>query len=198
MGLLGYGTGIASGKERRRRGRHPVTQEAVSPNSRRAIVIFDTRYGNTEKIARSLETGLKEDGIQTDCASTKQVNLQTLSTYDLVALGAPTEWLSASKPMKEFLDDLEGMDLSGKFGFAFDTKLSRPLSGSASKLIEKELKKLGIGLVAPRESAIVFATGSSMDTMTLKDGEEKRFEEIGRQVGKSLLKVAATETMAAK
>ena len=29
----------------------------------RACVVFDTRYGNTEKIARSLETGLKEAGV---------------------------------------------------------------------------------------------------------------------------------------
>jgi flavodoxin len=160
-----------------------MTQEIDTPNSKRSIVIFDTRYGNTENIARSLEAGLKHTGTQTDCINAKQVSPELLRKYGLIAVGAPTEWLTASKPMKEFFETLNGTDLSRKYGFAFDTKLSRLLSGSAAKFIEKEMKKIGLRLIAPSESAIVFATGSSMSTMRLKDGEEKRFEEIGRKIG---------------
>ena len=39
----------------------------------KAIVIFDTRYGNTEKIAKSLEIGLKEAGILTVCMNARDV-----------------------------------------------------------------------------------------------------------------------------
>lgn len=166
-----------------------ATSELISKSAtpKRAIVIFDTRYGNTEKIAKSLEAGLRESGIQTACVNAKEATLESLKEYDLIAVGAPTEWLSASKPMKEFLGKLESADLSGRYGFAFDTKLERPLSGSAGKHIEKEMKKLGLESIAPRESAAVFGTSSSMSSMTLKEGEDKKFEQIGLQVGTALL-----------
>jgi flavodoxin len=152
----------------------------------RACVIFDTRYGNTEKIARSLETGLKEAGIQTVCVNAKDVAVDSLKEYDLICVGAPTEWVTASKPMKEFLGKLKSVDLSGKCGFAFDTKLDAPLSGSAAKFIEKELKNLGLQIVLPRESAIVFGVKKEEGSMRLKEGEEKKFEQIGAQVGTAL------------
>jgi flavodoxin len=171
-------------------------EEGDPSNSRRAIVIFDTRYGNTEKIARSLEGGLKQVGIQTDCVSAKEVNLPSLREYDLIVLGAPTEWLTASKLMKDFLESLKGMDLSEKYGFAFDTKLSRPMSGSAAKLIEKELKRHGIRVIADRESATVFLQSGSITGAWLKDGEEKKFEEIGRRIGMALPNKAITEAIA--
>jgi len=127
----------------------------------RACVIFDTRYGNTEKIAKSFETGLKEAGIQTVCVNAKDVAVDSLKQYDLICVGAPTEGFTASKPMKEFLGKLKSIDLSEKYGFAFDTRLDWRLSGSAAKFIEKELANLDLQIIAPRESAIVFASKES-------------------------------------
>jgi len=149
----------------------------------RACIIFDTRYGNTEKIAKSLETGLKEAGVQTVCVNAKDVAVDSLKQYDLICVGAPTEWVTASKPMKEFLGKLKSTDLSGKHGFAFDTKFDAPLSGSAAKFIEKELKNLGLQIIAPRESAIVLGLKKEEGCARIKEGEEKRFEQVGLQVG---------------
>jgi flavodoxin len=154
----------------------------------RACVIFDTRYGNTERIAKSLETGLKEAGIQTICVNAKDVAVDSLKQYDLICVGAPTEGFTASKPMKEFLAKLRSIDLSGKHGFAFDTKLDWRLSGSAAKFIEKELSNLGLQIIAPRESATVFALKErgAITCATLKEEEEKKFEQVGTQVGTAL------------
>jgi flavodoxin len=152
----------------------------------RACVIFDTRYGNTEKIAKPFETGLKEAGIQTVCVNVKDVAVDSLKQCDLICVGAPTEWVTASKPMKKFLGKLKSTDLSGKHGFAFDTKFDAPLSGSPAKFIEKELKNLGLQIIAPRESAIVFGLKKEEDGARLKEGEEKRFEQIGTEVGTAL------------
>jgi len=154
----------------------------------RACVIFDTRYGNTEKIAKSFETGLKEAGIQTVCVNAKDVPVDSLKQYDLICVGAPTEGFTASKPMKEFLGKLKSIDLSGKYGFAFDTRLDWRLSGSAAKFIEKELNNLDLQIIAPRESAIVFASKErgAISGARLKEGEEKRFKQVGTQVGTAL------------
>ncbi len=75
--------------------------------------------------------------------------------------------------------------MSGKYGFAFDTKLDSRFSGSAAKFIEKELSSLGLQIIAPRESAIVFSLkekGANTGAR-LKEGEEDRFEKIGTQLG---------------
>ena len=148
-------------------------------------MIFDTRYGNTEKIARSFEKGLKEAGLQTVCVNARDVTVESLKEYDLICVGAPTEAFSASKRMKEFLGKLKSIDLSGKYGFAFDTKLDWRLSGSAAKFIEKELNNLGLRMIAPRESAVVLTLKEkgAITGARLKEGEEKRFGQIGLQVG---------------
>jgi flavodoxin len=151
----------------------------------KACVVFDTRYGNTEKIARSFEAGLQQAGIVTVCVNAKDLILDdSLAQYDMVCIGAPTEWHSASKPMKAFLRNLKGINLSGKYGFAFDTRFAAPLSGSAAKLIEKELRDRGILMIASRESAIV--AGAKGGAMLLKEGEEERFKEVGVRVGTAL------------
>lgn len=156
----------------------------------KAIIIYHTRFGNTERIAKSLEIGLKEaSGIQdvvcTNVRDVTAVDDDSLKEYDIICIGAPTEGFSAPKPIKEFLGKLKRVNLAGKYGFAFDTKVDSKLSGSAAKFIEKELKSQGLQIVAPRESAIVFAL-KEMGTITdarLKEGEDKRFEQVGLQLG---------------
>jgi len=154
----------------------------------KACVVFDTRYGNTETVARSFLAGLKEAGIEASCTNAKDADVDSLRQYDLICVGAPTEAFSASKPMKEFLGRLDSVGLSGKSSFAFDTKLNSRLSGSAAKFIEKELSGLGLQPLAPHESAIVFSLRErgAITGARLKDGEDERFEKIGRQVGMAL------------
>ena len=160
-----------------------VNSSGITNNERshiaNAAVIFDTKYGNTEKTAKSLETGLKHSNIMTVCINAEYVTTDLLTKCDLVCIGAPTHFLSASKSMKKFLSKLKGINLSGKYGFAFDTKFDSCMSGSAAKFIEKELRKLGLQIIAPRESAIVFGMKEKEGGARLKEGEEARFEQIG-------------------
>jgi len=155
----------------------------------RACVVFDSRYGNTEKIARSLAAGIAEAGVETECLNQRDVKVETLKGYDLVCVGAPTEAFSASKPIKDFVARLATAGLAGKWGFAFDTKLDWRISGSAAKFIEKELKRLGLRVLAPRESAIVFSPPAKdrASATKLKEGEEGRFRVVGKKVGTDLL-----------
>ena len=159
----------------------------------KAIVIFDTLYGNTQKIAEALANGLKETGTEADLVNIHQVRTEELSKYNLFVIGAPTQYLTASKPMKELLERLEGLDFAGKYGFAFDTKLGSPLSGSAAKYIEKKLAKVGLQIIRPRVSAIVIGKKKSSDQVgdsVLKEGMEDNFFVIGKELGTVLQKAA--------
>jgi len=155
----------------------------------KACVVFDSRYGNTEKIARSLESGIRGSGIETECLSSRDVKLERLRECDLVCVGAPTEAFTASKPIKDFIAKLEWVELSGKYAFAFDTRLDWRMPGSAAKFIEKRLERSGLLILAPRESAVVSTSRGRDGTKvtTLKEGEEQRFQQIGEQVGSALL-----------
>jgi|SRR5215212_2767810 flavorubredoxin len=167
-----------------------VSQSRCMRVDMKAIIIYHTRYGNTERIAKSLEIGLKKASDIEDvlCSNVRDIVLSatdnSLKEYDIICIGAPTEGFSAPKPIKEFLAKLKKrVNLTGKYGFAYDTKVDSKLSGSAAKFIEKELKNQGLQIIAPRESAIVFALNTGAK---LKEGEDKRFEQIGLQLGTEL------------
>ena len=144
---------------------------------KRAIVIYDTKFGNTEKIARALAHGMEKQWIKVVCVKTNEVDIDKLVEYDFLAVGGPTHTFGVSKPMKAFLEKLKRVDLKGKKAFAFDTKYKSWWAGSAGKRIEKTLKKLGMSIVKPHASAIV--TGSEGP---LQEGMEELFEQIGSEL----------------
>jgi flavorubredoxin len=155
-----------------------------------AIVIFDSKFGNTAKIAKSLASGLQMAGVETACLSISDVEPQSLANYDLIAMGAPTQAFSASRPMKDFLNRLgETSVLKGKRGFAFDTRLDSRFSGSASKFIEKKLAELGMEIVRDRQSAIVGGSEGPLEA-----GEMEAFERIGFDMGSLLARIDANRS----
>lgn len=161
-------------------------QEASAQKSERksGIVVFDTKFGNTEKIAKSIAAGLERAGVAVECVGVSEAHPEALKDYDLIVVGAPTQAFTVSKPMKEFIDRLENVgDLAGKDFYAFDTKLPSRFSGSAAKYIESKLERMGLRPAGPRSSAI--RRGS---VFKLDDGEEKRFGLIGFELGTNLTK----------
>jgi len=62
----------------------------------KAIIVYDSRYGNTEKIAFDIAKGLKESQIEVVCSRTTEIDIEKLGNYDLIAVGGPTEIHRAS------------------------------------------------------------------------------------------------------
>jgi len=152
-----------------------------------AAVLFATRFGTTEIVAKAFERGLKEAGMETICARTSDVAPGSLQDYDLICLGGPTEVFTATRDVKDFLKAMRSINMKGRFGFAFDTKLDSRMSGSAAKYIEHVLDDWGLHMISERQSAIVTSRkeGGRIVGADLKEGEEIRFEELGAKVGKA-------------
>lgn len=149
---------------------------------RKAIVVFDTKFGNTERVAKSIAKGIENRGISSSCLAIGSVRPETLKECDLLVIGAPTQQFTASKPMKEFISRLEAEEgLDGKMFFAFDTKLPSRFSGSAAKYIESRLLRMGLHEIAERSSAV--GRGSEF---RLDEGELERFERLGEELGIAL------------
>jgi len=158
-----------------------------SSKKRSAAVLFASRFGTTEVVARALERGLKEAGMQTLCARTGEIPPKSLRDYDLICVGGPTEIFTATRQVKDFLSAMGGVGVAGRFGFAFDTKLGSRMSGSAARFIEHALDDHGLHMIAGRESAIVTSRkdGGRIVGAVLREGEESRFEQLGVRVGRA-------------
>lgn len=147
---------------------------------KKAIVIYDTRFGNTEKVAKALAEGMKTQGIKVDYIHLDKADVNKLNNYDILVIGGPTHMHGISKPMKAFLEKLTSVDIKAKKAFAFDTKVESWWAGSAAKGIEKKLKNLKMNIVKPHHSAIV--TGREGP---LADGTEEIFKQIGAEVAEA-------------
>ena len=164
----------------------------------KAIVVYDTRFGNTKKVAEALTRGIQKHNIDVKCGSVKDVKLDDLGKCDLIAIGAPTHFLTASKSMKEFLLRLESSysNSAVAYGFAFDTRYDCFFAGSAAKYIEKKLQKIGLQIIRPHSSAIVREVkqkvieegkGKTKSRTTLREGMEESIEAVGSEIGKTLV-----------
>jgi flavodoxin len=169
----------------------------------RAIVLFDTRYGNTEKVARALARGMEAAGVGTVCSNIAVADLSSLSEFDLIAVGGPTHYRTASDPMKKFLSSIDAIKLKGRLGFAFDTRKESFWAGSAAKYIEERLRSKGMKMIWPTLSAWVFIPEGAgegdpaLDKDELKEMKrrqvrlaekmEELFERTGGEIGRALI-----------
>ena len=148
----------------------------------KALVVYDSVYGNTEKVAGALATGLKNNGVDVELVKADAVKLDELGEVDLLCVGGPVHAWNVSKPVKELLKRLKSVDgLSGKKAFAFDTKLKSRLAGSAGGKIERKLKSLGLTIAKPSGSAIVKSKEGP-----LQENVEETFKQIGAELAKML------------
>jgi flavorubredoxin len=165
---------------------------------KKAAVIFDTRYRNTEKVAKALAKGMQKSAIEVACFNISDAQIGTLAGFDLLAIGAPTHYHTACKPMKDFLDKLEQANLRGKRGFAFDTRAESFWAGSAAKFIENKMKALGLQIVKPYSSAVIrSAEEEGEETKEAETGEtkEERRARRVREKEEKRAKVALEEGM---
>jgi flavorubredoxin len=149
----------------------------------KASVVYDSVYGNTEKVAKALAAGLESGGVDVNVVKVDAVRFDELGGVDLLVVGSPVHAWSASKPVKEFLERLKSEEgLTGKKAFAFDTKMSRSrLAGSAGGKIEAKLKDIGLTIAKHSESAIVKGREGP-----LEESAEGTFKQIGAELAKML------------
>jgi flavodoxin len=172
----------------------------------RALVIYESMYGNTHRIAEAVTEGLIEEGIDAVTIPIDEATGERVTSTDLVVVGGPTHahGMSRSNTRRAAAEDAAepGSDLhlephaeeaglrewfdalppSSGPAAAFDTRFSMPavLTGRASKGISKHLRRLGRTEVTEPTSFLV-RKGN-----TLVDGEEHRAREWGRALARSL------------
>jgi flavorubredoxin len=139
-------------------------------------------FGNTEKVAKALATGLESGGVEVEVANVDLVKVDELGKVDLLCVGSPVHAWHTSKPISGFLERLKTVrGISGKKAFAFDTKMKSRMAGSAAGKIEKKLKDLGFTIARHSESAVVEGREGP-----LEESVEGSFKHIGAELAKIL------------
>jgi hypothetical protein len=176
----------------------------------RAVVIYESMYGNTHTIADAIARGLAP-GNEVTVVPVAEAAPDLLDGADLVVAGGPTHvhGISGTRSRQAAVDGAhkdgsrltlephaQGPGLRDWIGtvgqthgwnVTFDTRLDGPavFTGRASKAIAKLLSRHGLTAIAPAQSFLV-----SKDNQ-LRPGEEDRAEQWGRELAAKLSAAAA-------
>ena len=155
----------------------------------KGIVIYDTSYGNTKKIAETIAETLKESGIKADTFYVKDVQKLSAKDYDFLVLGSPTKFGTMSFTIKFFLGKVKSDEWVNKPFAAFDTENPENVEQSriqnkewsaAEKIAEKLREKKMNQLLPVLKSLVLGQKGP------LVDGEVDRAKDYARQLAAKL------------
>jgi len=87
----------------------------------KGIVIYYSRSGNTEEMARIIAEGMNEKGLETESKAVGDVKVDELEGYDAIVVGSPTYYGHMAGELKGVFDELVSRhgQLDGKVGGAF-------------------------------------------------------------------------------
>jgi flavodoxin len=158
----------------------------------KALVVYETFFGNTERIARAIGEGLGSPE-EVQVRQVGDVKPEQLVQLTLLVVGSPTRAFRPTPATKAFLRAIPQGALQGVRAAAFDTRIDTGdikssalrfmvnLFGYAAKPIAKRLGKKGAQLVAPGEGFCVAESEGP-----LKEGELERAAAWARQIAAGL------------
>ena len=145
----------------------------------KVIVAYESKYGNTKRVAKTIIEGMKEvKGIEADLGELKEIDLDKIPDYDAILVGSPNHFRGPTRGIKKFVDKLGKLGLTGKLGAVFDTYVG----GNFEKAVKKMEKR--INEKVPRLKLV--APGLSIKVQGIKgpilEGELPKCKEFGNKI----------------
>lgn len=135
-----------------------------------SLVVYDSQYGNTQKIAQVIADQLAQFG-SAYAIHVDEVQPGDIMGINLLVVGSPTQQLSATAPIKGWLTRLPEGSLDGVRAAAFDTRFTQEkideikilsffvsIFGYGSKPIANRLAKKGALVITEPEGFYVADT----------------------------------------
>jgi len=146
----------------------------------KGIVVYDTSYGNTKKIAETIAETLKESGIEVDLFDVKNAKRLTAKDYNFLILGSPTRFGTMSFAIRGFLGKVKSEEWVNKPFAAFDTEnpenMERKEYSAAEKIAARLIDRKMNQLLPVLKAAVFEQKGP------LKEGEIERTKEYAREL----------------
>jgi flavodoxin len=121
------------------------------------VVVYDSQYGNTERIAQALADTLRPFG-QARAVRVDPAHPVSFQGVDLLIVGCPTQGFRPTLAMQSFFGNLSPQALSGLAVACFDTRFrGRLWQSSAAPRMARQLRTMGVEPLVPPESFFVKA-----------------------------------------
>ncbi len=121
---------------------------------RKILVVYDTMWGSTEKMAKAIVQGISSEGVETTLfrlpLSDRGDIIKELLDAKGILIGSSTINNGVLPTIAPFLEELRGLRPLNKIAAAFG---SYGWGGGAAKTIEEKLEQAGIKIVAPALTA---------------------------------------------
>ena len=152
----------------------------------KALVVYDSVFGNTEKIAQKIGESMGQDA---QVVRVTEIDSSDTVDLDYLVVGSPTRGFRPTKEITSFLNQLKTKSIQEVKVAAFDTRMSTKdvnnkvlsfmvnIFGYADKPIEDKLVKKGGTKIVPSEGFIVLGTEGP-----LKEGELERAAEWAQNI----------------
>ncbi len=144
----------------------------------RTLVVYDSVFGNTEKIARAIASALPGT---VKVSRVGEVSPGDVGGTDMLVLGSPTVGGRATKPMQDFVDRIPDSVAEKVRLAAFDTRITMKFAkvfGYAAPRMAETLTRKGSSMKIPAEGFIVKGRNGP-----LAEGELERAAGWGKRVG---------------
>lgn len=157
----------------------------------KALIVYDSVFGNTEKIANAIGDSLGM-GENAEVLKVSEIKLEQFQDIDFLIVGSPTRAFKPTKAIVDFLIKIPSNGLKEINVAAFDTRISTTdansrllnglvkVFGYAAKPIADKLQKKGGNLIIPPEGFYVKDSEGP-----LKDGELERAAEWAKSAIKA-------------
>jgi len=151
----------------------------------KGIVVYDTSYGNTKKIAETIAETLKESGTEVDLFDVKDIKKLDAKDYNFLVLGSPTRFGTMSFAIRSFLGKVKSEEWMNKPFAAFDTENPENIERariekkewSAAEKIAQTLREKKMNQLLPVLKALVLGQKGP-----LVEGEVDRTKEYARRL----------------
>ncbi len=144
---------------------------------KKAVIIYDTMWQSTAKMAEAIAAGLYQEGINVRPLHLRKCHRSDIMTEVLdaraVILGSPTLNNCLFPTVSDFLTYMKGLKPKNKIGAAFG---SYGWSGEAVKLISKELEAMKFDIIDPGVKIQYVPDQEDIDTCI----------EFGKKIGRAV------------
>lgn len=146
-----------------------MQDKAIEEDVMKIIIVYDSMYGNTEKIARSIGDAIEND---VSVIGASEINSSYLQSVDLLVIGSPTQGGRPTQPIQDFLKRIPDSVIKGTRFAVFDTRIPArwvKIFGFAAGKMNKALERRGGNPATFPEGFFVEGTKGP-----IKDGELER------------------------
>jgi flavodoxin I len=126
----------------------------------KALVVYDSVYGNTEKIARAIAEAITPSG-EVKIVRASEADPSEMASIDLLVVGSPTHGGRPTPAIQDLIDKITQPSLKGIKVAAFDTRITSKFAkifGNAAGRIAGHLTKKGGALIVSPEGFLVTGT----------------------------------------